>query len=30
MTKYGDFFLKLDIAEEIGILAARPLSSYEV
>ncbi len=30
MAKYGDFFLKLDIAEEIGILNARPLSSYEV
>ena len=24
------FFLKLDIAEEIGVLSARPLSSYEV
>jgi len=30
MTKYGDFFLKLDIAEEIGVLNARPLSSYEI
>ena len=30
MCKYGDFFLKLDIAEEVGILNARPLSSYEV
>ena len=30
MTKYGDFFLKLDIAEEIGILNARPFSSYEM
>jgi hypothetical protein len=30
MAKYGDFFLKLDIAEEFGILNARPLSSYEV
>ena len=30
MTKYGDFFLKLDIAEEIGIINARPFSSYEV
>lgn len=30
MTKYGDFFLKLDIAEEIGVLNARPLSSYEL
>ena len=27
MCKYGDFFLKLDIAEEIGVLNARPLSS---
>jgi len=24
MTKYGDFFLKLDIADEIGIINARP------
>jgi hypothetical protein len=30
LTKYGDFFLKLDIAEEIGIINARPFSSYEV
>jgi hypothetical protein len=30
MTKYGDFFLKLDIAEEIGVLNARPFSSYEM
>ena len=30
MTKYGDFFLKLDIAENIGILNARPFSSYEI
>jgi hypothetical protein len=30
MTKYGDFFLKLDIAEGIGIMNARPFSSYEI
>jgi len=30
MCKYGDFFLKLDIQEEIGILNARPLSTYEI
>ena len=30
MTKYGDFFLKLDIADEIGVLNARPFSSYEI
>jgi hypothetical protein len=30
LTKYGDFFLKLDIAEELGIINARPFSSYEV
>ena len=30
MTKYGDFFLKLDIAENVGILNARPFSSYEI
>ena len=30
MAKYGDFFLKLDIADEIGILNVRPFSSYEI
>ncbi len=30
MAKYGDFFLKLDVAEEVGILNARPLSVYEI
>jgi len=30
MTKYGDFFLKLDIAEDMGIINARPFSSYEM
>ena len=25
VAKYGDFFLKLDVAEEVGILNARPL-----
>jgi hypothetical protein len=30
MTKYGDFFLKLDIADDVGILNARPFSSYEM
>ena len=30
MCKYGDFFLKLDVQEEIGILNARPLSVYEI
>jgi hypothetical protein len=30
MTKYGDFFLKLDIAEEYGVLNVRPFSSYEI
>jgi hypothetical protein len=30
MTKYGDFFLKLDIAEEYGVINARPFSSYEI
>ena len=30
MAKYGDFFLKLDIAEDLGIVNARPFSSYEV
>jgi hypothetical protein len=30
MVKYGDFFLKLDIADEIGIVNVRPFSSYEM
>jgi hypothetical protein len=30
VTKYGDFFLKLDIADELGVINARPLSSYEI
>ena len=30
IAKYGDFFLKLDIAEEYGIINARPFSSYEM
>ena len=30
MTKYGDFFLKLDIAEDMGVVNVRPMSSYEV
>ena len=30
MTKYGDFFLKMDIAEGIGVINARPFSSYEI
>ena len=30
MNKYGDFFLKLDIAEEIGVINVRPFSSYEM
>ena len=30
MCKYGDLFLKLDIADEVGVLNARPFSSYEV
>ena len=30
ICKYGDFFLKLDISEGMGILNARPLSGYEV
>jgi hypothetical protein len=30
VTKYGDFFLKLDIADGIGIINARPLSGYEI
>ena len=30
MAKYGDFFLKLDIVEELGVVNARPFSSYEI
>jgi hypothetical protein len=30
MCKYGDMFLKLDIADEIGVINARPFSSYEI
>ena len=30
LAKYGDFFLKLDVADEIGIINARPFSSYEI
>jgi hypothetical protein len=30
VSKYGDFFLKLDIADEYGIINARPFSSYEM
>jgi hypothetical protein len=28
--KYGDFFLQLDIEEEVGIVGVTPLSAYEV
>lgn len=30
MCKYGDFFLKLDIAEKFGVYMARPLSVYDM
>jgi len=30
MTKYGDFFLKLDIADEFGVVNVRPFSTYEM
>tara|TARA_R110000851_G_scaffold37986_7_gene97794 strand:+ start:851 stop:2665 length:1815 start_codon:yes stop_codon:yes gene_type:complete len=30
MCKYGDFYLKLDIAEKIGIIGVMPISSYEM
>ncbi len=30
MCKYGDFYLKLDIDEEIGIVNVTPMSSYEM
>jgi len=30
MCKYGDFFLKLDIAEKYGVYSVRPLSVYDM
>jgi len=30
MCKYGDFYLKLDIAEKLGIIGVTPISSYEM
>ncbi len=30
MCKYGDFFLKLDIAEKYGIYTVRPMSVYDM
>lgn len=30
MCKYGDFFLKLDIAEKFGVYGVRPLSVYDM
>jgi len=30
MVKYGDFFLKLDIAEDVGIVGVNPISAYEI
>ena len=30
MTKYGDFFLQLDILDKYGIVNVKPLSPYEV
>ena len=30
MCKYGDFYLHLDIQEEIGIINVTPLSAYEI
>ena len=30
MCKYGDFYLKLDITEKVGVTNAMPLSSYEM
>lgn len=30
MCKYGDFYLKLDITEKVGITNVSPLSSYEM
>jgi hypothetical protein len=30
LVKYGDFFLELEIADELGIINVMPLSSYEM
>ena len=30
MTKYGDFFLQMDILDKHGIISVRPLSPYDV
>tara|TARA_Y100000592_G_scaffold1493_2_gene2513 strand:+ start:2059 stop:3840 length:1782 start_codon:yes stop_codon:yes gene_type:complete len=30
MTKYGDFFLQLDILDKYGIVNVKPISSYEI
>jgi hypothetical protein len=30
MCKYGDFYLKLDITEKVGITGANPISTYEM
>ena len=30
MVKYGDFYLKLDITEKVGVTNAMPLSTYEL
>ncbi len=30
LCKYGDFYLKLDISDGLGIMNARPLSAYEI
>lgn len=30
MCKYGDFYLKLDITEDLGVVGVTPLSSYEM
>ena len=30
MNKYGDFFLKLEIMDKLGVVGIKPLSAYEV
>jgi len=30
MVKYGDFFLKLDVAEKYGITNVQPMSAYDI
>ena len=30
MTKYGDFYLQLDIVDKYGVVNVKPISAYEI